>query len=111
MQKLLPLAFSLCVLSSPAKAEFVDGNTLLSRINGNDIEQFHALGYITGVVDALMGSVICPPPNITARQVNDMVLSFLKASPGVRHKSADAIVSHVTSLAWPCETKKKGTGT
>ena len=66
------IALTLCA-GLPAHAEFKDGNKLLSEMGGSVYDQMNALGYVTGVVDALQGVVVCNPANVTAGQVNDMV--------------------------------------
>lgn len=99
---------ALCITS--ANAEFYDGNTLFSRLLGSEQQQMLAVGYIAGAADTLMGITICAPTNITLSQITDMVKSFLQANPSLRHKTADSIVGHVLSQAWPCEQKKKGAG-
>ena len=93
--------------SFSAQAEFKDGNKLLSEMRGAAMEQMVALGYVTGVADALHGVSVCPPPNVTAGQMNDMVLQYLENFPRARSFTGDTIVHRVLSTAWPC---KKGTG-
>ena len=49
MKKLIAIAFMVPAL---ARAEFINGNELLSRINGDGGAPMYALGYIAGVSDA-----------------------------------------------------------
>lgn len=99
------LFFAAIALSLSAHAEFKDGNKLYQQITGNHSDYMNAIGYITGVADALSGAVTCPPANVTAGQLMDMTKLYLESYPGVRHLSADAIVQRVMSVAWPCEKK------
>lgn len=102
---------ALCLAAAiPAHAEFMDGNTLLSKMQGDVADRAVALGYIEGVFDVLRGNTHCPPAvnNITAGQINDMVYQHLINTPSLRHYTADIIVGHVLKTAWPC---RKGTGT
>ena len=103
-QKIALLAIVLGVTSIPVHAEFKDGNKLLAEM-GAAMEQMVALGYVTGVADALNGSSVCPPPNVTAGQMNDMVLKYLENFPQTRSFSGDVIVQRVLVTVWPC---KKG---
>lgn len=106
-QKITFMAIWLGAASIPAQAEFKDGNRLLSEMRGSNLEQMIALGYVTGVADALNGVSICPPPNVTAGQMNDMVLQYLDNFPRMRSFTGDTIIHRVLSTAWPC---KKGGG-
>ncbi|CAB4134774.1 hypothetical protein UFOVP274_60 [uncultured Caudovirales phage] len=90
-----------------AHAEFWTGNQLLAKMQDPSAgERMFALGYVSGVSDALTGVVTCPPLSVTVGQVNDMVRSLLEANPGDRHKSADIFVRAAMQAQWPC--KKSG---
>ena len=90
-----------------AHAEFKDGNKLYDQMtNGNNSDWFNAIGYITGVADTGRGTLNCPPANVTAGQVFDMVKQQMESIPGARHLSADSIVNYVLSKNWPCQAKK-----
>lgn len=103
MKKLVLFAALLCPVV--ASAEFFDGNRLLSIMQGSNTERLQALGYVTGVTDALMGSVTCPPTNVTAGQISDMTLQMLLKLPEERHKSADQFVRAAVEGRWPCKKK------
>lgn len=107
MKKLLLCA---ALLAGTAHAEFKDGNKLLSQLQGDNMDQSNALGYITGVYDTMLSFTHCPPPNVTAGQVTDMVRNYLTNVPAERHKTGDTIVLHVLKTAWPCaeRTTPKG---
>ena len=90
------------LLAGSAYAEFKDGNKLLSDMNSTTINQMNALGYITGVADALMGVTFCMPSNVNAGQLYDMVKLYLENNPANRHNTADRIVNHVLKNVWPC---------
>lgn len=98
---LLSLVLGPCLLL-PAHAEFKTGNQLLTQIRGDSHDYVNAVGYVTGVSDALRGVVHCPPDNITAGQITDMVKRHLENSPELRHMTGDAHVSFVLRRAWPC---------
>ena len=104
-------ALSLCVCLN-AHAEFKDGNDLLSDINAQDsFSRGVALGYITGVSDMGMGVVHCPPPNVRAGQLLDMVKNYLTNTPAERHQTADVLVNKVMKMVWPCPAKSRGNPT
>jgi hypothetical protein len=95
-----------------AHAEFKDGNDLLSDINAQDaFSRGVALGYITGVSDMGMGVVHCPPSNVRAGQLLDMVKNYLTNTPAERHQTADVLVNKVMKLVWPCPAKSRGNPT
>jgi hypothetical protein len=91
---------------SSAHAEFYSGNDLFNRLNGNDAEQFHALGYIMGMHDALDGVVFCSTQTVTAGQVRDLMKMTLERDPANRHKPASALIMNTLQVVWPC--KKQG---
>lgn len=103
MKRLLIIASLIC---GSAQAEFKDGNQLYNQMtSGVNSDWFNSIGYITGVADAGRGTVSCPPANVTAGQVFDMVKQQMEAVPGGRHFSADVIVNYVMMKAWPCAKK------
>ncbi len=107
MKKLL---LCLALVSGSAQAEFMDGNKLLSDMQGTTTDQIHSIGYVVGVADAIRGVVYCPPSNVTAGQLTDMVKNYLINTPAIRHNTGDRIVSHVLKMMWPCPTRPQGTG-
>ena len=93
----------LVLFAAKANAEFFTGNQLLSLMqSSNTIDKIHALGYLQGVVDAHSSVTICPPPTVTAGQINDMIKNYLENTPSVRHKTADIIVRDALKPVWPC---------
>lgn len=106
--KTLLVSLCLALAHSVSYAEFKDGNKLLGELK--DTSSFYnqgvAMGYITGVADSLVGVMFCPPPNVTAGQLNDMVKNYLENVPAERHMSADLVVTKVMKTMWPC--KKSG---
>ena len=100
---------SLIAMSSfAAKAEFMDGNMLYYRLTSSDVgDKLLGIGYVMGVTDTLMTIKVCPPANMIAKQAVkqavDMVVQFLERNPKDRTNTADVIVGHVLSTAWPCE--------
>jgi hypothetical protein len=99
MKKLLLIAALVC---TSAHAEFKTGNKLLEDMTSSSMNQMNALGYVTGVADALMGITFCMPSNVNAGQVHDMVKLYLEQNPANRHNTADRIVNHVLKTVWPC---------
>ena len=98
--------------SFAAKAEFMDGNMLYSRLTSSDVgDKLLGVGYVMGVTDTLMTIKVCPPANMIAKQAVkqavDMVVQFLERNPKSRTNTADVIVGHVLSTAWPCEPSSR----
>lgn len=87
-----------------AHAEFVDGNKLLSMMKTPG-QTAIAMGYVSGVADALNGSLICYPEGGTVGQAHDMTRNFLEANPQYRERSADVIVGAALVTHWPCKKK------
>ena len=104
MRRALILAL---MMAGTAHAEFADGNKLLKDMNGDIYDRMHALGYITGVFDMGRSVIHCPPSNVTAGQINDMMKNYLENTPAERHLTGDTIVNKVLKAVWPCA--KRGT--
>ena len=100
MKRLLILVA--CSVSLASHAEFKDGNKLLADMTGNHSTQMNAIGYVTGVADALAGVTFCGPATVTAGQIYDMTKQYLELYPANRHNTADRIINHVLKSAWPC---------
>jgi hypothetical protein len=96
----------LALVAGSVRAEFIDGNKLLSDMKGAHGFQMSALGYVMGVADAIQGAVACVPQSVTSGQLRDMVFNYLEATPAVRHFPGDALVTHVIKQAWPCAAKQ-----
>ena len=109
MKKLL---VALLFVPAMAHAEFFTGNKLLSLLQSNEVlDRIHGLGYIQGVFDAHMGITVCPPNDITAGQVKDMIKNYLENIPATRHRSADLIVRDALKSVWPCSNRTPSRGT
>lgn len=94
-----------------AQAYYKDGNRLLSEMkdnSGTNVLPAIAIGYVTGVADALYGITNCPPQNVTVGQLTDMVRNYLENTPAVRHLPASQIISHVLKTVWPCAATPGG---
>ena len=101
-------ALLLLIFSGLAHAEFKDGNRLLRDLKEDDyFSKGYAMGYIIGVADMGMGIIHCPPANVTAGQLKDMVQNYLENTPAERHQSGDLIINRILKTMWPCA--KKGT--
>jgi hypothetical protein len=103
------LILATALLAGSAHAEFLSGNELLSRINGTGIDQALALGYVMGVFDVQHSSGVCPPGQVTAGQVRDIVKNYLERTPQNRHMTADVLTLVALGIVWPCK-QQKGNG-
>ena len=103
------LLLTTALLCSGAHAQFFTGNDLLTRINAdNSTDRVLAMGFIMGVYDSSLLLEHCPPSNVTAGQVRDMVAKDLYNGAAARHLPAAAFVAYTLSAAWPCAKKGKG---
>jgi hypothetical protein len=102
-----------------ARAQFVDGNTLKglgdaferveqSRMKGtDDVDSARYLGYMQGVVDALVGyGDLCLPKGTKARQAAAIVRKFLNDHPEQLGQPGGVIISAALKPVWPCVGKK-----
>jgi hypothetical protein len=85
------------------RAEFYTGNDLLRLMNSESSgERGIALGYVMGITDFGMNVIHCPPSDVTAGQVRDMMRNYLTANPQERHNTGDTLILRVLKQAWPC---------
>ena len=109
MKKLL---IAVLMVPAVAHAGFLSGNKLYENmISDQTFERLYALGYITGVHDALEQSNHCSPGNVTAGQVRDVVRRYMDQNPEFRNFDADILIRVALSNAWPCaknKSSKKG---
>jgi hypothetical protein len=92
-----------------ASAEFMSGNSLYSKMNGDFGEKMLALGFIQGVYDVYVSVTFCSPNNVTVGQVSDMVRSYFDNNPSIRHKTAESLINQALKQAWPCANNRGGT--
>ena len=105
--KKLVLAMSL--LASSAHAEFFTGNNLYSKLTSSGMDQILALGYVMGVFDTKRGVDFCPPGEVVAGQVKDIVQNYLERAPQHRHLTGDILTLAALGSVWPCK-QQRGNG-
>ena len=109
MKKLL---VAILMVPAVAHAGFLSGNKLYDNlISDQTAERLYALGYVTGVHDALEQTNHCSPSNVTAGQVRDVVRRYFDQNPEFRNFDADILIRVALSNAWPCaknKSSKKG---
>lgn len=103
-----PIIIAAMLACGSAHAEFYSGNDLLARLTGDSSAQYHALGFVMGVHDALDSIVFCTSTTVTAGQVRDLVRLSLERDPANRHKPAATLIVNTLQAVWPCP--KKGVG-
>lgn len=125
MRKLLLLcAIGVAVLTTlPARADFVDGVTLMewadeyrrSREGTADtlshiyVRRFQV--YVMGVHDAHVGimypasgePMFCGPRNLNVAQASDVVFRYLRRNPEKRSESGSILVMSALVETFPCE--------
>jgi hypothetical protein len=107
MRKLLAgLLFIPCI----ASAEFMSGNNLHGKMNGDFGDKMLALGFIQGVFDVYVSVTFCSPNSVTVGQVSDMVRSYLDNNPSIRHKTAESLINQALKQAWPCANRNSKSG-
>lgn len=100
---------ALLLVSSPALAEYKDGNALYADLSDESptmVNQALGLGYVLGVVDAYAKTAICIPNGVQAGQVQGVVKNYLYVRPESRHYSADSLVVNAVKAVWPCRNGK-----
>lgn len=128
MNKILALVASsvlaVGIPAAPARADYVNGNQLYEWCSSERSDNQYwtnfarCTAYAAGAVDGLdtgnvFGQVlvgsdsdtidfICIPPRVTLGQVQEVVTTFLKNNPAIRHDHASVLVVKAVREAWPC---------
>ncbi|MFN7388163.1 Rap1a/Tai family immunity protein [Brevundimonas sp.] len=111
-------------VSAPAKADFLTGNELFAHCTAPETDPVYfakrssCREYITGVHDGIEATsgvvsyaldragdpirLVCAPPGVTARQMRDVVVTYLERHPETRHQSASLIIFGALGEAFPC---------
>jgi hypothetical protein len=104
------LVFLWAVPTPAFSAGFMSGNELFSSCTANTntitgVERMaECQGYLMGLTDGLgENGVICTPANIIFKQVEDIVLNYLRAHPERRQYSASSEASLALRSAFPCK--------
>jgi hypothetical protein len=98
-------AWMLCS-SAALASSFRNGNVLLQECSSSQDVMF-CLGYIEAVNDALDGNRVngyeaCVPNVVTAGQLKDIVVQYLRQNAAERHLLAVGLVADAISKAFPC---------
>lgn len=94
----LIIAFLTAAPASQARAEFFTGNDLATLLNSQSNSD-----RIQGVFDVYVSVTICPPANVTAGQLNDMIRNYLNNNPAIRHHTAERLINQAFKQLWPCQ--------
>jgi hypothetical protein len=108
MRKLLFFlaAFSAAGLTG-AQSASINGNQLLTLMNGSTMEQAVALGYVVGASNSSSNGILCIPQGVDAGQLRDVVKKNLEVTPAIRHMEAFFLVEASLVLIWPCPSLRK----
>lgn len=113
LKYLLAATLFLAPVSTQARERVADdGNELLKFCTDTDPDTFYqamCLGYIRGADATLLlwaganeATPYCPPSNVTVGQLKDVVVSYLRRNPNIRHESAPLLILKAEIAAWPC---------
>ncbi len=108
----LGLWWGLVVMTSPAYANFLDGNELRARCQSERPDEINTcLGYLTGIADAedaapswkLQQSLFCLPRGVSANQLRGTLLNYFKKHPEEEDLNAAIVVGNALLEAFPCQ--------
>jgi hypothetical protein len=101
---------------SPVYLDFRTGREVLEKCAPTatpEIMKVHCLGYIQGISDALAlatevadgiyGYRACRPESITAGQLRDIVISYLKSHPEELRFKSPSVVVKILGETFPCK--------
>lgn len=115
MRRLILITLLLSPFLASASAGFVSGTELrewgeaLARSETGDVRltdpqevgQFD--GYIQGVVDNSLGTLLCVPDGVKLGQLETMVMKFLESNPQFWNYSGDLLVTKALIGTFPCK--------
>jgi len=98
----------LVVRTAAADDRFVaieSGNALLALCqSANPYDRQSCRWYSAGMSDTLsMLKKICPPVDVTGKQISDIIVNYLVARPEWRQYSAPDITQQALLAVWPCQ--------
>ncbi|CAK0778438.1 putative Rap1a domain-containing protein [Gammaproteobacteria bacterium] len=70
---------------------------------GNSIKAGMFLGYVRGVLDALEGTALCPPNNISAEYLIQQVTQYLRNHPPSQRSVARTLVFEALRGQFACQ--------
>jgi len=121
------MMLSICSSVSIAQAQYVTGNTLLSKLQSDPMDKAFAYNYLMGVADSesyslyinsmvsysakskkadgslkLPYAFFCIPDGVTSKQLGDIVEKYLINNPQNRHQNAMGLSHIALTQVWPC---------
>jgi len=116
------LAGALMLTAGPAIAGFRSGDQLYSQCQGKEQDRLACVAYVVAISDAgaavwndqngitrstgdngtIAGWNWCQPADVTAGQLADAVLHWLRQNPSKRHFNAAGLVASAFEDAYPC---------
>lgn len=96
----------LALFTGSAHADFYTGNKLKSLCNSqNYVESSVCIGYTVGITDSFSGYLFCPPAEVTAGQLVEMVKKYMNENPAKLHEPSSSIVVDAIKKDFPCKKK------
>jgi hypothetical protein len=95
------------VFSQELYGAFRSGNDLYQKCidqAGDMFGQGYCAGYMVGAADAFTyDGILCLPPGVTEGQLEEVVLTYVRAHSEARHYAGSSIVRRVLEVAFPCK--------
>jgi len=105
--RILLLALLVCPAIASAQAPFLNGASLLDYLDEaaastSFSKHAIAMGYVTGVHDAMAGREVCTDRSVSAKEDMEIVHQYLRAHPEQLAEPAAALVTQALSASFPC---------
>jgi Rap1a immunity proteins len=101
------LLWPVSVFSQELYGAFRSGNDLYQKCidqAGDMFGQGYCAGYMVGAADAFTyDGILCLPPGVTEGQLEEVVLTYVRAHSEARHYAGSSIVRRVLEVAFPCK--------
>jgi hypothetical protein len=106
------------VIPQPAKAQLKTGNDLYAACTASETsptyyqQDAECAGYIAGATDAILSfgvdkkNGICVPAGVQLGQIGDLVRSFMRNHPEIRHSQASAMMLGALYEGFACKNQR-----
>lgn len=111
MQKVAVGLFVL-VLGAPAqaagyyhRADALDQLRLAYDRNDPEAKAAYFRGYVVGVADSENGRLWCPPGDVSAERIQQIVSKYMRENPATATQDAVSVVTTALGTGFPCKGK------
>lgn len=110
-----PVFVAACVVCGAARATFLDGATLLERLEASGSDLNYAVGFVVGIADAAEGrptpegeECFHLPSRVDSMMLARQVRRFIARNRPLQQEPAAPLVRAALAEGWPCRGRAPG---